>query len=196
LTRLKDRAQAAFTIYQVNFDLSAAIELVEKAGCRRSIRLGLAHPSQDQNQFIHPKHYRVVGKRIASFADRLNQAGITAELDCGFVRCMFSQDDLDALKPSGAHLAWVCSPIIDIGLDGRAIPCFPLSGLLSCQGALEKTAQEIRGFFEQSLRYYRVIGIYPECSSCDLRVIENCSSGCLGAVLRRIRTDDVHYLIH
>ena len=100
---------------------------------------------------------------------------------------------LDSLRQSGAHLAWRCSPVIDIGLDGQAIPCFPLAGVGKLEHAFEKTASEIQEFFHQKLRFYRIVGIYPDCSSCSLRVTESCPGGCLASALKRLRTDDFRY---
>jgi MoaA/NifB/PqqE/SkfB family radical SAM enzyme len=193
LRRLGSRAQLSFTVHQLAFDLTEAIDLIDKTNCQRSIRLGIAHPAGVWNRYIHPKHYRTVGLRIASFTGLLTQRGVTLELDCGFVRCMFSQEELDALKQCGAHLAWRCSPVIDIGLDGEAIPCFPLAELEKLDGALERTAGEIREEFNRNLRYYRVVGIYPECSTCSVRVVENCSGGCLASACMRLRGEGFRY---
>lgn len=193
LSRLKNRAQLSYTIHRQDFDLTPAIELIDKTNCQRSIRVGIAHPATGQNRSIHPKQYRAIGRRLASFAAVLKRWQITIELDCGFVRCMFSTEEMELLNQSGAHLAWRCSPVIDLDVNGQAAACFPLSEIASFPNALEKTAEELRQSFNQKLHLFRIVGIYPECSSCTLRVTEKCSAGCLSHALQRLRKDEFQY---
>ncbi len=82
--RLGARAKLGFTIFRVDFDLDPLFRLVTEAGTQRGIRLGLAQPILGGgNEYLHPKQYPAVGRRIAGFAERGARSGASLELDCG-----------------------------------------------------------------------------------------------------------------
>lgn len=196
LFRMGERAQLGYTIFHNGpLDLSWIIEMIDQTGCNRSIRLGMAQPAPGGNVFIHPKNYRQVGRQVASFIEKAAEAEVKVELDCGFVRCMFSDEELQILRESQAHIAWRCSPVVDIDLDGSAFPCFPLAAVVRIRDALSQDVTALQVQFEQALAYFRVCGIYPECSTCDLRITEKCSGGCLALTLRRMKNQTLIYTI-
>ncbi len=49
------------------------------------------------NAYLHPKQYPAAGARIAAFARDAAAAGVALQFDCGFVRCMFADEDLEML---------------------------------------------------------------------------------------------------
>jgi len=196
LSRLGLRAQLGYTIFQHGqLDLSWIVEIIDRAGCCRSIRLGMAQPAKNGNSFVHPKKYQQIGKQVAEFTQKAAKEGVTVELDCGFVRCMFSEEDMQTLKQSQAHIAWRCSPVLDFDWNGSAFPCFPLAEITRIEDGLSQTTQALRAQFEKTLSYFRVCGIFPECSSCGLRITEKCSGGCLASTLRRMKDQAIRYQI-
>jgi len=185
---LGSRCRIGFTIFSPRCDLEPLIDLVEATGGQpdsRCIRLGLAQPAGDSNRFLHPKQYPLLGERIASFAERVAKKGIRIELDCGFVRCMFSDIDLARLSAAQATCSWQCSPVIDLDIDGTAYHCFPLYSLGGIAEGSRTDAAAVRSQLEQKLGIVRTLGIYEECSGCAIRQAAGCSGGCLAVKFKR-----------
>jgi len=188
LRRLGRRAILGFTIYRTEFEPAFLLDLVTETGCSPLIRLGMAQPClSGSNRYIHPKQYRAIAVKIARFARAAAGAGVGLDLDCGFVRCMFSDEDLEALRGAGADPAWRCSPILDVDLQGQVIHCYPLSRLMRLPLTAGAEATALRHTFEARTRPYRRVGVYAECSACALKAAGACSGGCLATTIRRLR---------
>ena len=187
MKRLGARVLPGFTIAQPDFHLDFLLPLIEETNCRRSIRLGLAQPILGSgNRYLHPKQYSFAGQKIIRFARRTAAVGVSLEFDCGFVRCMFSDDDLAYLREAKADVGWRCNPILDVDIDGQVFHCFPLSGLV--QLALDGSdAAVLRQQFDSFTGPYRRAGIYRECSTCPVKQRAGCSGGCLANIIRRYR---------
>ena len=188
MQRLGKRAIPGFNIYRTDFQPEFLLNLVAETGCTPNVRLSLAQPClSGQNRSIHPNQYRAVALKIARFAEVAARAGVTLDFDCGFVRCMFSRPELEALQAAGAHVAWQCSPILDVDLEGNVIHCYPLAQLLSLPLTPATDAAALRCAFEARTRPYRQAGVFPECSTCPFKAQGECSGGCLAATIRRFR---------
>ena len=188
IRRLGKRALLGFNIYRTDFQPDFLLSLIGEAGCRPAVRLGLAHPClSGDNSYIHPNQYVAVGQKIARFARLAARTGVTVEFDCGFVRCMFSDQDLKTLQALGADVGWRCNPILDVGIDGRVIHCYPLSWLGSLPLTPETDAPALRSRFESLTRPYRRAGVFKECSTCPFKLSGVCTGGCLAATIRRFR---------
>lgn len=186
--RLGGRAKLGFTIFRVAFDLDPLFKLIADSGAQRGIRVGLAQPILvGGNEYLHPKQYPAVGRRIVDFARRGASGGVSLELDCGFVPCMFSTADIAILSSTGTDLGWRCNPVLDIGLDGVASHCFPLAGSVDTQLTSDVGAAELRSRLSASAGPYRMAGIYRRCSRCPLKQRGECTGGCLAATMRRFR---------
>lgn len=188
LCRLGERAMLGFNIYQTNFQPDFLLSLIAEAKCKPALRLGMAHPClSGSNHYIHPKQYRFIAEKIVRFARTAASDGVRVEFDCGFVRCMFSDEDLEALKTWGADVGWRCNPILDVDLEGRVIHCYPLSRLGSLPLTPETDASALRSAFESRTRPYRQAGVFPECSTCPFKTSGECPGGCLAVTIRRFR---------
>ena len=186
--RLGERALLGFNIYRTNFHPNFLLSLIAEARCRPAIRLGMAQPClSGNNHYIHPKQYPFVGEKVASLARTAARDGVRLEFDCGFVRCMFSNEDLETIKGLGADVGWRCNPILDIDIEGRVIHCYPLSRLGSLPLTPQTDAPALRNAFESSTRPYRQAGVFQECSTCPFKTAGECSGGCLAATIRRFR---------
>jgi organic radical activating enzyme len=199
--RLGERSTPGITIDQANFvDLldpgqSTLIELIQTTGCKPALRLGVAQPAPDsRNSHFNPRLYPVIGGYIARFAHVAAQAGIHLELDCGFVRCMFTQIELDILQQAGCEVAYHCSPVLDLNIDGRVFHCFPLAGRMETRFSDGARAVDLRATLNQQAQPFRTVGIYRECSSCYYKENNVCSGGCLALTQRRFR--QVNLSIH
>lgn len=188
LQRLGPRALPGFNLYRAGLRLDFLLPLVAETGCQPAMRLGMAHPClSGHNRYLHPDHYRSVAVEIVRFARLAADAGVTLHLDCGFVRCMFSDPELQRLQEIGADAGWHCSPILDVDVEGNVIHCFPLARLGSLRLGAESEAGALRRAFEDRIRVYRQAGVFRECSSCRLKAGGECSGGCLAATIRRFR---------
>jgi MoaA/NifB/PqqE/SkfB family radical SAM enzyme len=201
LKRLGSKAQVGFTIDRPDFEMDFVIDLVGETGCKRSVRVGLAQPVLDgQNVYLPVRLYPIVGQRLLAFAEHAARAGIRIELDCGFVRCMFTDAAVARLETLGADLGWRCSPVIDIDTDGTLLECFPLSSKYNMPFENHKkanfTAEYVRKMFESRTAAYRQSGIYKDCSNCMYKQNQVCSGGCLVHVIRRFSSDPIKLTIN
>lgn len=188
IQRLGERAMPGFTIYRPDFEAEFLLDLIATTGCSPVIRLGLAHPClSGTNRFLHPNQYRSVAVKIVRLARAAAQTGIRLDFDCGFVRCMFSDAELDTLRQAQACIAWECSPILDVDLAGKVIHCYPLARFMSLPLTPTATTAQMRSEFEARTRPYRQADVFPQCSACPFRIAGECSGGCLAATLRRFR---------
>lgn len=188
IRQLGERATLGFNIYRPDFQLDFLLAMISQAGCHPAARLGIAHPClSGNNQDIHPNQYVPIGFKIARFARLAATAGVTVEFDCGFVRCMFSEQDLQALRSVKADVGWRCNPILDIDIAGYALYCYPLARLGGLPLTADADAQSYRRAFELRTRPYRQAGIFPECSRCPFQASGECPGGCLSATIRRFR---------
>lgn len=188
IRRLGKRALLGFNIYRPDFQPAFLLSLIAEADCRPAVRLGLAQPClSGDNRYIHPNQYVAIGQKVVRFARVAASSNVTIEFDCGFVRCMFSDEDLETLEALGADVGWRCNPILDVGIDGRVIYCYPLSRLGSLPLTPETTAPALRSGFESLARPYRQAGVFKECSTCSFKLSGTCPGGCLAATIRRFR---------
>jgi hypothetical protein len=188
LLRLGGRALLGFNIYSTDFQLDPLLPLIEEAGCIREIRLGLAQATlEGGNAYLHPKQYPVVGQKIAQFAGRAAEYGVKLAFDCGFVRCMFTEHELEMLCAAGTEPHWSCSPILDIDLHGGVMHCFSMGRKVSAELSDEVNAADLRAAFSTQAEPYRAAGIYRHCSVCRFKHNGGCSGGCLAATIRRFR---------
>jgi hypothetical protein len=196
LLRLGARALPGFTIDTPGAALDFLLSLALETGCQPKIRLGLAQPIlSGRNRYLHPKQYPLVGQPIARFAQAAAQYGITVELDCGFVRCMFSETELEMLHAAGVETAWRCSPILDVGIDGTIMHCFSLGSRVVLRPTDSATATDLRAALADQVRPYRAAGIYKACSSCSFKLTGACTGGCLSATLQRFRASPAPRLV-
>jgi MoaA/NifB/PqqE/SkfB family radical SAM enzyme len=188
MRRLGKRAMPGFNIYRTDFEASFLLALVAETGCKPAIRLSMAQPClSGANRWVHPNQYRPVAIQIANLGRVAAEAGVRLEFDCGFVRCMFSDEELRALEGAGANVDWRCNPILDIDIEGAVLHCYPLARLMTLPLTPTANAATLRADFEARTRPYRQAGVYLECSGCSFKAAGECSGGCLAVTIRRFR---------
>jgi MoaA/NifB/PqqE/SkfB family radical SAM enzyme len=196
IKQLEHRVVPGFNIYRPNFQLDFLLSLIDEANCRRSIRLGIAHASlSGNNKYLHPKQYPVVGHQIVLFARRAFEAGVRLEFDCGFVRCMFSDEDMETLREVKADFGWRCNPILDIDLNGQAVHCFPLAERFQMHLTLAEDTTALREKLIFQTAPYRIAGVYRECLTCSFKSRGDCTGGCLASTIRRFQNESLHFTI-
>lgn len=188
IERLGARALLGFNIYRPDFQLDFLLPMIAGTGCRPAIRLSMAQPClSGNNRYIHPRQYVAVGTKIVSFARVAARSGVGLRFDCGFVRCMFSEQDLEALRSSSDDVGWRCNPILDVDIEGHVLHCYPLSGIGSLPLTPDTDAPALRSTFISRTHPHRQAGVFQECSSCPFKASGECPGGCLAVTLRRFR---------
>lgn len=196
LTRLAERVTLGYTIASVDFDCDDLIPLLLEAGFKKSIRLGLAQPVLGgRNSWLLPRQYPFIGKKVAEFVDRASEHGIEVEFDCGFVRCMFSPEELEIVTRRTQTSIFRCNPVLDIDLHGQSSHCFPLAERFVEPLTSTSLASDLRATITEQIRPYRLSGIYKECSSCKFKQTKECTGGCLALTLSSFQTTDFHTTI-
>ncbi len=188
LRRLGKRASPGFTIYHRNFKPDFLLLAVTETNCQFCLRLGLAQPClSGVNQYLYPHEYQVVGRKIIELVLAAAPLGISLSFDCGFVRCMFTEEELGILKTVKADFGWHCSPVLDIDLAGQALHCYPLFDFQHLALTDQLDASTLRKTFEALTRPYRPSGIFKACSGCHFKLSGECPGGCLATTMRRFR---------
>ena len=192
LKRLGSRVILGYTIAHTDLHLESLLKLIDRFSLCRVIRLGLAQPVwEGSNTYLHPKQYPIIGRKIIEFGKMAKDMDIKIEFDCGFVPCMFSSQDREWLEQAFPNLGWHCNPVLDLNIDGRSFHCFPLAQKTFVYFQDGQKADQIRAQMTESLRLYRIAGIYPECSHCSLKAKGNCPGGCMSLTLCRYRETDL-----
>ncbi len=186
--RLGPKVTLGFNINTPGAQLDFLLALIRQFGLSTSVRLGLAHPCwPGTNEFLHPRYYLEVGRRVAEFAAQAREVGVKVEFDCGFVSCMFPRDSLEILGEGAQDLGQRCSPVLDILPDGQVASCYPLASLHQEPLPDHYDAAWLRARFEDRLQPYRRVGVFRECVACPLREDGQCVGGCLAASMQRLR---------
>ena len=189
--RLSQKITAGYTILHPFFDLSPLFETIKAYGLQPKLRLGLALPTLDgKNAYLSQKKYPLAAKSILDNAEKAHQLGIRIEFDCGFVRCMFTDEQQEALDHLGVIHQYHCAPNLDIGLDGNIFHCFSLH---TFQTALNEVGSinAANGILKEQRALFQDSGIYPRCSSCEHKINGECSGGCLALTMQRFHGNQV-----
>jgi hypothetical protein len=186
--RLGQRASVGVNIYRPGLSLSFVLELIDRFGLGRSIRLGLAHPRLGaDNDFLHPRFYHLVGQELLQLARQAQQLGIELDPDCGFVPCMFPGEFFDVTGFDAGQLGRRCGPIPDILPDLSSIHCYALGNLERYPISGARTTSKLIRLYTERRADARHLGVYRECSTCSLRQDRQCYGGCLAASMGRLR---------
>jgi len=182
---LGNRVTLGFTILNPIFDLSEFYQSINVFDLQRKLRLGLAQPILfGNNRFLSPKLYKTAAESIMINAAKAKKQDIQLEFDCGFVRCMFTEQEWEQLDNFDIVSKCHCAPNLDIDLDGQIFHCFSLSQITTSLNDHNKTNQAYARLSNQR-KLFRESGIYPHCSECPERTNGYCSGGCLSITMMR-----------
>lgn len=183
------KVRLACTILDPDFDFSFLLDYFREYPLQPFLRVGIALPiAGGGNQFIGEEEYRDIALTFLELAKEASKHGILVGMDCGFVACMFTTDEIGLLQRYGVKPDFACRPVIDVGPDLESWYCFPLSKLPRI--SLRKEGS-ITGVYERFQRMANRIrgelsaGIFARCKDCRLRTKRLCAAGCLGMVLHK-----------
>jgi sulfatase maturation enzyme AslB (radical SAM superfamily) len=186
LSLLGQRAALGFNLHRPGLSIVRPLELLEKYGLHRVIRLSLAHPCLNHRiESIRPYQYPAIGSEIAGWAAQAASRKVVLSFDCGFVPCMFSEGEMEKLAEVQTETRWHCGPILDISPAGDVLHCLPLARAFSVKLSAGLSADEVREELTVRSRPFRQAGIYKDCSICELKRNGVCPGGCLAATMLR-----------
>jgi sulfatase maturation enzyme AslB (radical SAM superfamily) len=185
MSRLGIAVIPGVNIYNSKQDLNYLTDYISNYGLKKEIRLGISHSVLSQNNVsLHPKEYHKIGNKIALLKKSVMHEEIVLGFDCGFVPCMFPEDDLSLLSEEIQRAGTCCHPIIDMLTDGCFISCYPLNNLLKIQMTKDINAKKLIDEFNKALLPYGEVGIYQFCTSCQL-FKKRCNGGCMSYRIKR-----------
>ena len=186
LRRLGNRAVIGFNIHKPDLCMSFLLDMIHEFGLTKAIRIGLAHPCiGGNNSYLHPKQYREVGYRLASFLKTAHSEDVILDFDCGFVQCMFPKETLKFLR--NQNIGQRCNPTLDILPDKQVISCYPLFSIGRESLPENHDDKWLRNRFRERLKPYQSMGIFRYCILCPSKRAQKCLGGCLAASMLRIR---------
>lgn len=195
MARLGPRVALGLNIDRRGVELDFLLELIGAYELAPAVRLGLAHPIwKGKNAALKPKHYAAIGERVAAFAFKARDRGVTISFDCGWVPCMFPEGALQALDLGPREIGLRCSPILDVLVDGEVISCYPLAHHSRMSLGAPETTHDMRDAFRVAQTSARTATLFPHCTSCDYFRAGDCTGGCVAAALQRARFQGVEAL--
>jgi radical SAM protein with 4Fe4S-binding SPASM domain len=183
-----DQTIVGINIYRPKVRIDGLLDVIGTYQLKPVVRIGIAHPCISKtNDHLYPHEYQPVGRHLITFGRDAEKRGVTIEFDCGVVPCMFPEDPYNVFKKSTADLGQRCNPVLDILPDGSVASCFPLTNWLRFPMPDNKDADWLRARFEQKLLPYHNIGIFKDCSICELFKGKHCRGGCIATAITRLR---------
>jgi MoaA/NifB/PqqE/SkfB family radical SAM enzyme len=193
MTRLGKVIIPGINIYHSRQDLNYLLGYVTDYNLKKEIRLGISHSVlSGKNVFLHPKEYHKIGYNIALLKQKALEENIALGFDCGFVPCMFPEEFIDLLTEELKKAGNCCHPIIDLLTDGSFIACYPLNNFLKIKLDDNLDASSLINHFEEAIKPYKEIGIYPYCTTCPL-FNNRCNGGCMSFRIQRYSNQTDYY---
>jgi hypothetical protein len=192
---LGERVELGLTLSSLAHGPDFLLDLIEREGLSRWVRLGVAHPIWGGgNTSLRLGSVRMLGKTVEAFIDRVQKAGVTVDFDCGFTPCMFSEGFLTDHPALLQEIGTRCNPVLDILPEGRVIACYALGAAGSVRLTESSHRDGLLAVFEQGLDRLLPMGAYRECALCDHRRVGRCTGGCRARRAGRLRPVGMHPL--
>jgi len=166
----------SFNIFEETFDPMFLIGIIQQYNMKRVVRLGIAAPLGNSNMYLNTKFYKTAAKKIIEFGKEATKKDIAIGFDCGFVRCMFSDDDMEQINNiKTENIVFDCGPIVDIYPNLEVTNCYPLSRKERFRME-DYTYSEIQKKFREAV--ISMDNIFEECDSCNFYISKECDGGC------------------
>ncbi|MBN2821635.1 MAG: radical SAM protein [Coriobacteriia bacterium] len=175
---LGECVELGVTIVSADTDQSFLLEIIERHGLRRSVRIGVAHPIVGgANASVPTRDLRGVGVSIEAFVTQAEAHGVSVGFDCGITPCMFSEEFAAAHPDVIESVGTRCGPIVDVLPEGDAIACYALASLVRLPLDGYATRRELIATFTEALGDGPP-WIFEECAECTHRAAGRCTGGC------------------
>jgi len=167
----------SFNIFEENFNPYFLINTIKENNMVPSIRLGLAAPLGYDNDYLKIESFNFVGHKIVEFCKKATENKINIGFDCGFVPCMFFDEDFDILKSLAVeNWAHNCEPPIDIYPNLEVSCCFPTSRVLRTK--ISDWPDTINLYDHWIKELNKIKPIYEGCQNCKYYLATTCGGGC------------------
>lgn len=187
---IPDKVSVGFNIYKKDFDAEFLVDIINRYGLEKRVRLGLSQPVYGaKNEFIPIEEYVDISEKIVNLAKKCYASGIFVGLDCGFVLCMFTELQVGTLLCNGCRPTFQCDPIVDIGPDLDIWHCFPLSQVMNVKMTDYSDRQEIVDYYNSKTFAYRSIGAMDKCLGCAHLKNGLCRGGCLSHTMSAFKSN-------
>jgi len=131
---LKTEVTLSLTI-DITTDIDFVVKTITKKVLRsaKHIRIGFSNPTAGKKNYYSFNQFPMMGKQLYKFIKTVRDAKTHAQLhlNCGFTRCMFTDEEYNYLTKQGLQfLGWGCfgkGSSMDIATNMSAFHCFPLS---------------------------------------------------------------------
>lgn len=182
LAALAERVSLAYTIHAADFDLSMHRQLIRTKKLHPVIRLGLAQPVfGGDNTYLPDSALPGAHQSVVRWAQALSKDGIRLSLDCGFMRCLFSDADIESLVRAGTVINFDCAPTLDIGPGLNVWRCFAFSAHEGISWADTADESQLLAFFNAQSDF-----VNEKCINCVHRLNGWCRGGCLARRLKHV----------
>lgn len=181
LRRFGPMCSLSFTIFDLAADPAYLFDLIDRFHLNRDIRVGIALPIYNGgNKYIPKEEYKKAGDYFVETAKRAAERSISLSMDCGFIACMFTTEQIGALLARGTALNFVCGAAVDVGPGLKVWNCFPLFQLGKVDALDYPDMQSLREALGRQCAPSLAPGegIFEECAGCDMRLKNYCQGGC------------------
>lgn len=181
LRKFSELSSLSLTIFDLTADSSYLIDVIDKYNLNRNIRVGIALPILNGgNQYIPVDLYKDAGEYFMNFAELAAQHHVSLSMDCGFIACMFSTEQIGRLYRLGTAINFRCEAACDIGPGLQAWNCFPLFQVGRVDAMLDDSIKELMLRLIRSTDEHlgNSCGILLECKDCNLMNKGLCHGGC------------------
>ncbi len=168
----------SFNIFEESFDPYFLIDTINRYKLIKNIRLGISSPSSNKNEYLNIDYYNKAGIKIMEFIRTAQKHKIFINFDCGFTRCMFTENNLLELNYlKNSNVIFDCDPVLDIHPNLDITCCYPTSNCFT-ENILEcELYSTVFCNFKKNLD--NIKPIYDKCLTCEHLTI-NCDGGCRG----------------
>lgn len=167
----------SFNVFEPECDLGFLVGLIKQYRTLPIIRFGLAAPLGNRNRFLELKDYSVIAGKLTEFAKLIKTQDVSMGFDCGFVKCMFTKEQLEIIKESNVDaFSFDCGPSVDVYPNMDITNCYPMSRVLRAKVDDFKTYNDAYNYFKEKLKTYPPV--YHRCKHCDLFASGECGGGC------------------
>jgi len=185
VARFRRNAVLGFNVYSFEPRYEGVIDWIDGHDlANRSLRLGIASPTPTrENAFIPVAEYDRVGGILVEMARYGHARKVKLLYDCGFVRCMFTEEQIATLSSMGSAPLYQCGTPVDVAPDLSAFNCFPLSAYKAVRMTDYGSVRELTEALATMYQPYLAMGVKRACPSCEHHLRGECFGGCLGHVL-------------
>ena len=166
----------SFNIFEETFDPYFLIEKINEYSLIKSIRLGIAAPLGNRNNYLKIESFPKISKKIVNFMKEVAKQNIFIGFDCGFTRCMFSEEDIQDIKNLNNNITFDCGPSIDIYPNLEISSCYPMSVVLREKMENYESPTHLFSYWQSKFNNYKPI--YDKCETCNYFLDLICNGGC------------------